>query len=151
MAANTAPIFTETPVVGAGIWTASSTANTSSTGSGTVGTSMVKLFTSGADGSFINRIRLSPAASTAATATTATVARFYISTVTSGATAATDTFLFSEIALAAQTADQTTTGTNYFEVPCGFYIPTGYFVHMSMHHAAAANTQWTALVFGGNY
>lgn len=151
MAANTAPIFTETPVVGAGIWTASSTANTSSTGSGTVGTSMVKLFTSGADGSFINRIRISPAASTAATATTATVARFYISTVTSGATTNADTFLFAEVACPAQTADQTTTATNYIEIPCGFYVATGYFVHMSMHHAAAANTQWTALVLGGNY
>ena len=151
MAANTAPIFTETPVVGAGIWTASSTANTSSTGSGTVGTSMVKLFTSGSDGSFINRIRLSPAASTAASGTTATVARFYISTVTSGATTAADTFMFAEVALSAQTADQTATATSSIEVPCGFYIPTGYFIHMSMHAAAAANTQWTAIVFGGNY
>lgn len=151
MAANTAPIFTETPVVGAGAWTNSSTANTTSTGAGTVGTSMVKLFTSGADGSFINRIRISPAGSTAATATTATVARFYISTITSGATTNADTFLFAEVACPAQTADQTTTATSYIEIPCGFYIPTGYFIHMSMHHAAAANTQWTALVLGGNY
>ena len=151
MAANTAPIFTDVPVVGAGNWTASSTANTTSTGAGTVGTSMVKLFTSGADGSFINRIRISPAGSTAATATTASVARFYISTITSGATTNADTFLFAEVACPTQTTDQTTTATNCIEIPCGFYIPTGYFIHMSMHHAAAANTQWTALVLGGNY
>lgn len=151
MAANTAPIFTDVPVVGAGIWNASNTANTSSTGSGTIGTTMVKLFTAGADGSFITRVRLSPAASAAATATTATVARLYISTVSTSTTAATDTFLFAEVALPAQTADQTTTATNFVEIPCGFYVPTGYYIHISMHHAAAANTQWTCIVFGGNY
>lgn len=151
MAANTAPIFTDVPVIGAGAWTSSNTANTSSTGSGTIGTTMVKLFTAGTDGSFINRIRLSPAGSTAATATTATVARFYVSTVGTSTTAATDTFMFAEVALPAQTTDQTTTATNYVEIPCGFYIPTSYYIHVSMHHAAAANTQWTIIVFGGNY
>lgn len=151
MAANTAPIFTDVPVVGGGIWTSSLTANTKSDGTGTIATDMVKLFTAGTDGSFVNKIRISPAASTAATATTATVARFYISTVTSGATTRTDTFPFAEIALAAQTADQTTTAVSAFEVPCGFYIPTGYYIHASMHHAAAANTSWAMIVFGGHY
>lgn len=151
MAANTAPIFTETPVIGAGIWTSSLTANTKSDGAGTIATDMVKLFTAGADGAYINKIRLQPAASAAATATTATVARFYISTISSSTTTRADTFPFAEIALAAQTADQTTTATTYYEVPCGFYIPTGYYIHFSMHHAAAANTSWAAIVFGGNY
>lgn len=151
MAANTAPIFTDVPVVGTGIWTSSLTANTKSDGAGTIGTDMVKLFTAGADGAFINKIRLSPAASTAATATTATVARFYISTVSTSTTTRTDTLPFAEIALAAQTADQTTTAASAFEVPCGFYIPTGTYIHFSMHHAAAANTSWAAIVFGGNY
>lgn len=151
MAANTAPIFTETPVVGAGIWTSSTTANVKSDGAGTIATDMVKLFTAGTDGSFINRIRLQPAASTAATATTATVARFYVSTISSSTTTRADTFPFAEVACPAQTADQTTTATNYIEIPCGFYIPTGYYIHFSMHHAAAANTSWAAIVFGGNY
>ena len=151
MAANTAPIFTEVPVVGAGIWTSSLTANTKSDGAGTIATDMVLLFTAGADGAFINRIRMNPAASTAATATTASVARFYISTVASGATTRANTFQFAEVACPAQTADQTTTATSYIEIPCGFYIPTGYYIHFSMHHAAAANTSWGAIVFGGNY
>lgn len=151
MAANTAPIFTETPLLGSGIWTSSLTANTKSDGTGTIATDMVKVLTTGADGTFVNRIRLTPAGSTAATATTATVARFYISTVTSGATARTDTFQFAEVACPAQTTDQTTTATNYLEIQCGFYLPTGYFIHFSMHHAAAANTSWTCLVFAGNY
>ena len=151
MAANTAPIFTDVPVIGAGAWTSSLTANTTSTGASTIGTTSLLLFSAGADGSFINRVRLSPAGSTAATATTATVARLYISTVASGATTNANTFLFAEVALPAQTTDQTTTATNYVEIPCGFYIPTGYYLLLSMHHAAAANTQWTCLVFGGNY
>ena len=151
MAANTAPIFTDVPLVGAGVWTSSLTANTKSDGAGTIGTDMVKLFTAGADGAFVNRIRLSPAASTAATNTTASVARFYVSTVTSGATTRDNTFPFAEVSVASQSADNSTTGVTFFEVPCGFYIPTGYYIHFSMHHAAAANSSWTAIVFGGNY
>jgi hypothetical protein len=151
MAANTAPIFTDVPVIGAGAWTNSLTANTTSTGASTIGTSSLLLFTAGTDGSYINRIRLTAAGSTAATATTATVARFYISTVASGATTNANTYMFAEVALPSQTTDQTTTATNYVEVPCGFYIPSGYYILGSMHHAAAANTQWTILVFGGNY
>lgn len=151
MAANTAPIFTDVPVVGMGIWTSSLTANTKSDGAGTIATDMVKLFTAGADGAFINKIRLSPAASAAATATTATVARFYISTISSSTTTRADTQPFAEVACPAQTADQTTTATTFMEVPCGFYIPTGTYIHFSMHHAAAANTSWSVIVFGGNY
>lgn len=151
MAANTAPIFTDVPVVGAGIWTSTLTANTKSDGAGTIGTDMVLLFTAGADGAFINRIRLTPAASTAATATQATVARFYVSTVASGATARTNTFQFAEVAAPSQSAANSSTATSYIEIPCGFYIPTGYYIHFSMHHAAAANSSWSAIVFGGNY
>jgi len=151
MAANTAPIFTDIPVIGSGVWTASLTANTTSTGASTIGTTSLLIFSAGTDGSYINRIRMSPAASAAATATTASVARFYISTVNSGATTAANTFLFAEVACPAQTADQTTTATNFIEIPCGFYIPTTYYLLMSMHHAAAASTQWNCIVFGGNY
>lgn len=151
MVANNNPIFTETPKIGSGIWTSSLTANTKSDGTGTIATDMVKLVTTGADGSFINRIRLFPAASTAGTATTATVARFYISTVSSSTTARTDTFPFAEIPCPSQTADQTTTAINYLEIQCGFYLPTSYYIHFSMHHVAATNTSWAALVFYGDY
>lgn len=151
MAANTAPIFTAVPIIGSGVWLPATTANTKSDGTGTIGTDMLKLFTAGANGSFINRIRLQPQAGTATTATTATVARFYISTVTSGATTNANTNLFAEVACSSQTADQTTTATSFLEIPCGFYIPSGYFIHGSMHAAAAANTSWSLIVFGGNY
>lgn len=152
MAANTSPIFSDSPNVSNGIWTSSLTANTKSDGTGTIGTDMVLVFTANAtDGSFVNRIRFTPSASVAATATTASVIRVYYSTVGSGATARTNTFLIAEIAVPAQTADQTTTATNFYEIPLGFGMPAGSFLHFSMHHAAAANTSWQATCFGGNY
>jgi hypothetical protein len=151
MAANTAPIFTAVPDYGRATWTNSSTANTRSDGVGTIGTSMLLLFTAGTEGSFLNKIRLQPTAGVAATATTATVARFYISSITSGATDATNTQCIGEIALPAQTAAQTTTATNFVELPLGLPIPTGYTVLMSMHHVAAANTSWQAVIFAGDY
>ena len=99
----------------------------------------------------MDRIRLAPAASVAATATTATVARFYISSVTSGATTNANTFLIAEVACPAQTADQTTTAISAIDIPLGFVLPAGWTLLMSMHHAAAANTSWGAVVFGGDY
>jgi hypothetical protein len=151
MAANTVPIFTKLPTIGANVWLPATTANTKSDGTGTIGTDILLLETAGADGAFINRIRLSPCAGTAATATTATVARFYLSTQSSGATTNANTHLFAEVACPAQTADQTTTATNFIEIPCGFYIPSGVSVLWSMHHAAATNTSWKAITFGGDY
>lgn len=151
MAANTSPIYGLTPKIGRAIWTSSLTANTKSDGAGTIATDMVLLFTAGADGSFLHRVRFSPCASVAATATTATVVRVYISTVTSGATARTDTVQVAEIALPAQTADQTTTAINYVELALGFALDANQTVLFSMHHAAAANTSWGALLFAANY
>jgi uncharacterized protein with beta-barrel porin domain len=151
MAAGTTPIFTIVPEIGANIWLPATTANTKSDGVGTIGTDMLLLFTSGADGSFLNKIRFSPSASVAATATTASVIRVYLSTQSSGATTNANTHLIGEIAAPSQTADQTTTATNYLELPLGFAIQTGYSVLFSMHHAAAANTSWKGVCFAGDY
>jgi uncharacterized protein with beta-barrel porin domain len=151
MAAGTTPIFTLVPEIGANIWLPATTANTKSDGVGTIGTDMLLLFTSGADGSFLNKIRFSPSASVAATATTASVIRVYLSTQSSGATTNANTHLIGEIAAPSQTADQTTTATNYLELPLGFAIQTGYSVLFSMHHAAAANTSWKGVCFAGDY
>ena len=151
MAAGTQPIFTATPAIGQAIWLPATTANVKSDGVGTIGTDMLLLETSGANGTFFNKIRFSPAASVAATATTASVIRVYISTQSSGATTNANTALIGEIAAPAQTADQTTTATNYLEFPLGFAVPTGYSVLFSMHHAAATNTSWKGVIFSGDY
>lgn len=151
MAANTAPIFTTTPAIGAAVWLPATTANTKSDGTGTIGTDMLLLETAGTNGSFLNKARFSPCASAAATATTASVIRVYLSTQSSGATTNADTHLIAEVPAPAQTADQTTTATNYIDVPLGFAIPSGISVLFSMHHAAAANTSWKGVVFSGDY
>ena len=151
MVANVQPIYTLTPNVGLQVWLPATTANTKSDGAGTVGTDMLKLITAGANGSLINKIRFMPCASAAATATTATVARVYVSSVGSGSTTNADTKMIAEIALPAQTADQTTTATNQVDVPIGVPIKSGQYIHVSMHHAAAANTSWSIVGFGGDY
>jgi uncharacterized protein with beta-barrel porin domain len=151
MAAGTAPIFSNVPAIGTAIWLPANTANTKSDGTGTIGTDILLLETAGTNGSFLNKIRFSPCSSVAATATTASVIRVYLSTQSSGATTNANTSLIAEIAAPAQTADQTTTATNYLEVPLGFAIPSTISVLFSMHHAAAANTSWKGVIFSGDY
>lgn len=151
MVANVQPIFSKTPKAEGSIWTSSLTANTKSDGTGTIATDLVLAYTAGADGAYLNKIRFTPSASVAATATTASVIRVYLSTIGSGATTRTNTFLIAELAAPAQTADQTTIATNPLELPLGFAIPSGMYLHWSMHHAAAANTSWQAVVMGGDY
>ena len=145
MPANTSPIFTLTPNNGGGAATA---ANTNGSGSGTIGTDIFKVFTAGANGSWLGRIRFQAVATAAATATTATVARIFISSVGSGATTTTDTLCVGEVNLASVTADHSTTATNFVEFPLNFAIPTGWFVHITNHAAPATNTRWHATLLG---
>lgn len=151
MAANTAPIYTITPKVKRQVWLPATTANVKSDGSGTIGTDMLLLYTAGSNGGYIEKIRITPQAGTAATATTATVARFYTSSVTSGATTNANTTLFQEQAVGSQTADQTTVNINYHDIPCNFALTAGETILFSMHHAAAANTSWGVTAFAGDY
>jgi hypothetical protein len=145
---NTDPIFSKQGNTGAVKITA---ANVKNDGTGTIGTDIFKAFTAGASGAFVQKVRVTLSASTAATATTATVFRVYISSITAGATTNADTFLWGEVALPAQTADQTTTATNAVEIPLGFALPANWTVLVSTHHAPAANTMVQAIVIGGDY
>jgi len=129
------------------------TANTNSDGTGTVGTNMTRLFLADSvNGSYVQRVRFSPSATTAATATSATVIRVYISSITSGVTSpGNNIWLWQEVASPAQTADQTTTATNFIEVPLNFILPAGWTIMASSHIVNAANTSWTGVVIAGNY
>lgn len=151
MAANQAPIYTLTPKRGKAVWLPATTANTKSDGTGTIGTDMLLVATAGANGSFLQKVRLHPSASTAATATTATVGRIYLSTASSGAVTSANTALVAEVALPAQTADQTTTATNFIDIPLGFAIAASDSVLFSMHAAAAASTAWHVTLIYGDY
>lgn len=149
MPANTNPIFTLTPTVGAASVTA---ANTRSDGNGTIGTDIYKVYTAGANGAFFNSVRLAPTASVAATALAATTFRFYLCSIGSGATTpGTNVWQIGEMAAAAQTADQTTVATYFLEFPLNRAIPANYTILVSMHIVANANTAWHATGWGGDY
>jgi hypothetical protein len=127
-------------------------ANTKSNGSGTIGTDLNLAFTAdGLNGSWVSRIRFSPVSNVAATALNATVLRVFVSNKTSGATTPSDTWLLQEVAAPAQTADQTTTATNFLEVPLNFALPPSGSILVSSHVANATHTSWIGTVFGGDY
>lgn len=147
MAANTSPIFGKTPKLSSVLVTA---ANTSSQGGGTVGTDIFLAYTAGSNGAYVTRVRLIPTATTPTT-TTATVARVFVSSVTSGTTASTDTFLIAEQTLAAIAADNATVGVSPYDFVIEAPIPAGYAILVTNHAAPAANTAWRAVVFATDY
>jgi hypothetical protein len=151
MPANTSPVFGLTPNVGC--ITFGATALTKSDGSSVtgIGTDIYKAFTAGTNGSYVEKIRLSPVATVASTANTATVIRIYVSSVTSGITANTNTFPIAEVQAPAQTLDQTTTATFYFEVPLNIKLNASWTILVSTHLVNAANTNWQAVVLGMDF
>jgi hypothetical protein len=151
MAGNAQPQFTAVGDIQSVLF--GGTALTTSDGSsGTIGTSMQIAFTSSStNGSYVEAIRILAVASTAATATAATVVRIYISSISTGSTSTSNTWLIAELALPAITADQTTTATNWYDVPLGFRLPASYTILVSSHIVNNANTNLRALVIGGDY
>ena len=151
MAQNTAPIFTLVPKIGFATLTGN-IALTRSDGVATIGTDIFKCFTGDAtDGSYIDKIRISAAATTPTTMAAGTVIRIYISSITSGATTAADTVLFQEISTAAIPAANASNAVNYYEIPCNFTLPASYTILASIHTNLTANTRWQILVFAGDY
>src|SRR3990167_7676255 len=144
MAANTNPIFSLTPNVGA--VACGGTANIDSTGIGTIATDSFLVFTAGSNGSWVEKVRFSPSATVAATATTATTLRVFLTTATAATTAA-NTHLVAEVAAGAQTAAHSTNATFYIDVPLGFAIPSGMKVLVTNHVVNAASTGWKAVCF----
>lgn len=153
MPANTAPIWTVTPNVGrVGIPTANAQVKSDGTSAGSGADLMYKVFTAGANGSYVDRVRFFPVAAAAAVTSVATTLRVYLSTVASpGATTAADTFLIGEISAAAVSASNSVNATNYLDVILEMVIPTGTYIHVSQHVAQTANQNWDALCFGGDY
>lgn len=125
-------------------------ANTSSQGSGTIGTDIFLTESAGANGSFIERIRFSPTA-TVPTTTTATVARVFYSTQSSGITSNTNTFLLAEVTLPAVSADNASASAPVIDLPLNINIPTGTHILVTNHAAPAANTAWVATSIGADY
>lgn len=145
MPANTAPIFS---IVGATDSTAANnsgtvsgpTANTALDGSGT----LIKAFTAGANGSYIQKIRFRPVGSPAAT-----VCRVFISSSTS--TSATNSWLYDEITLPAVTLSQTT-ASSVFELPINVALDPNYLLYVTFGTSTgAAGTGYSIVTIAGDY
>ena len=148
MAANTSPIFTKNGSISSVLVTA---ANTSSQGGGTIATDIFKAFTADAtNGSLVARARWIPTASSASTATNGTVGRLFISSVTSGSTTSSNTYLWEEIALPVVTADATANSVFAYDIILGFWLPPSYTILVTNHAAPASNTAWRCTVIAGD-
>lgn len=101
-----------------------------------------KVFTAGANGSFVQRIRFK-----AGGTNTASVARIYINNGTDHTTATNNQF-YGEISLPGTTAI-ITAATVEIDYPLGFALPAGFQIWFGLATAVAAG--WVASVIGGNY
>jgi len=150
MTANTSPIWTLTPNVGfANITT--TTANVNTTAPGTIGTNCFLAFTSGADGSYLQKIRFSFVSTTSVISSVATTLQVYSSTINTGATSSANTALIAQVQAAAQTVSAVTTAPYQIEIPLNFAIPTARYILVTQSVAQTTNSNWQALVIGGNY
>lgn len=151
MPANTSPIFSLTPVISSAQLPSGVTANTRTDGVGTIGTDLILAFTAGASGAYLSRIRFQATASAVNTNTTAVVFHIYVSSQTSGATTAANTFLYGECSAGIISADSNTTPAIPFDYPLNFALPANYTILIGVHAAPAANTAWQGIVIGGSY
>jgi hypothetical protein len=143
MPANTDPIYTLTPEVAnngtTGMNQLITAAATDYTGID-ADTSLV--FTAGADGSYIQRLRFK-----AGGTNVATVARIYINNGSAPTTASNNTF-YGEVSLPATTAIATA-ATVDIDYPMGFAIPGGFRIYVGLATAVAAG--WVVTPIAGNY
>lgn len=144
MPANTSPIFTLTPNLGAFAVLNTANALTVSDGTGTIGTTMKLALAAGTFGSFVGTIRFMPCqtAAGAGTNTAATVFRIYESSQTAGATTNADTHLIAEVVVGIQSAGNSTTACFPVEVPLNFTLDPSHTILVSQHAVCAANTEW---------
>ena len=125
---------------------------TDSAGTGNITTpTLFVVCTIGANGTFVKKVRWNPTASVAATTMTQTVGRVFWSTLNTGATTGgTNTWLLGEVNLPAVSADHSTTPSYVIEIPINETFLSGYLL-VSNHAAPAANTNWQAMCFAGDY
>jgi len=138
MPANTSPIFS---IAGDIQWVSGAITAANTTTDLTSGT-IYSIFTAGANGSYIQRIRFRHLGTNVAT-----VGRVWINNGSTTGTASNNT-LWDEITLAANTLSQTAAAINY-ELPFGFALPAGYVIYVTLGTGVAAG--FKATVIGGDY
>ncbi len=150
MPANTSPIWTLTPNVShADILTTAVNVNT--TAPGTVGTNCFVAFTSGVNGSYVQKFRFSFVSTTSVISSVATTLQVYSSTVNTGATTTANTDLLAIVQAPAQTVSAVTTAPYQIEIPFSFAIPANRFLLVAQSVAQNTNANWQGLAIGGDY
>jgi len=135
MAANIVPIFPLVPVVA---WGTILTANTAKDGTGTTST----IFTAGADGAIVQRVRAS-----ALGTNTASVLRIFVNNGSTPATATNNT-LFAEISLPGTTLSEVGSLIP-IDVPLNLPLPAGYRLLAAIGTTVAAG--WAITAVGGSF
>ena len=149
MPANTSPIYSISGNISSGAVASTGTVlgpttNASLTGSGTAGADIFRIFTAGANGSYVQKIRFRPIGSPAAT-----VCRVFISS--SSTNSATVTWLFDEITLPAVTAS-TTAASSVFELPQNYALPASYVLFVTFGTSTGgAGTGYSIVTIAGDY
>lgn len=116
------------------------TANTALDGTGT----LYKLFTAGANGSYVQKVRFRPVGSPQAT-----VCRIFVSSSTT--TSATNTWLYDEITLPAVTLSQTA-ASSVFELPINFALNANYLLYVTFGTSTgSAGTGYSVVCVAGDY
>jgi hypothetical protein len=148
--ANITPIYTAAPNIGRVTIDQAST-NVNGNAPGTIGTNVFLLFSAGTDGSFLQRIRFSFSSTTRAINSVATLLNIYVSTVSSGAPTASEATLLRAIAAPAQTGQSVTSAPVIIDEPLNFAIPTGHHILVGQTVAQSADSNWNAILIGGDY
>jgi hypothetical protein len=148
---NTAPIFTGVPEINLVQIPQSSTNVHSSGGSAAIGTNIYVAFTSGANGSYVQKMRFQFTSTTNTVSAALTVFKVYFSTVNTGTPSITQASLIADIQSPAQTITVTTTSAYPIEVPLNFAMPANTYLLVGQTVAATANSAWNVTTFGGDY
>lgn len=135
MAASNVPTFAKTPTIAWGTITA---ANTNRDGTGTVTT----VFTAGADGAIVQRIRASSLGTNVVS-----VLRLFINNGSTNATAGNNT-LIAEMTLPATTATEVA-GLLTIDIPLNMPLPAGYKINAVIGTAVSAG--WAVAGIGGSF
>jgi hypothetical protein len=152
MAQNFNPIYTLTPNVSSvKITTTSALVRSDGSAANAIGTDQFLAFSSGASGSFVQRVRFNTVASAANIASVATTLRVFLSTVNSGTPTSANTNLLAEIGVPIIATANSLNPTSFYEIPLNIAIPTARYILVSQHVAQTTNQSWQATVFGGDY
>jgi len=110
-------------------------------------------FSSGVDGSYLQKVRFQFTSTNSTTSSVATTLQIYISTVNipGNALNVINTTYLTGVQAAAQTLTATTTAPYVIEVPLNFAIPASRYILVSQSAAQPNTGAWQATVIGGDY